>query len=1342
MPRTWPGELGATGFAKRLAVAFGIASCSIVACFAAPAQASNPIQTENALTGDTGWKTADAPQPEATGSYGIEGYAKSEGVSPGGEGVLPGGTLDLYVRGVAASGNQALRYRIVVERLGWYGGAGGRQVACLPNPNCSTDKAAVAQPAPPAPDQYGKVDAGWNVTDTLSVGANWVSGYYMAKLVITNGTYSGDSSYIPFIVLPPASQHSAILVVVPINTWQAYNTWGGESLYAHNPIPAAFKVSLNRPLLDASFGYNRPFYTEYPLVRFLEREGYDVSYVTDYEVDHNPQLLLQHRLVIDAGHDEYWTDAMRNNFEAARDAGTNLIFMGADTGYWQVRYEDSGRTIVGYKELAIANTPPGNAGDPLQDSADITSDFRDPPINRPEGNLMGVEYGEETPAVTPGDYSQTYTVVAGASSDPWMTGTLFHDGDTLPHLVGYEVDRYKPWREVVSIGTPTMLFHWDDGNGIGGGADAVRFTAPSGARIFSTGSIQFVWGLDDYGAYQHPSADPRLQQFMRNALADMTTPAAPASLTPTVNLNGTVGLAVTVHADPRLTAVKIYSHAGQSSFAPTDFGVTLVCTQTTFPPSSCTDSTPGVDGSGWVRYEAVTVDQWGVSAPLQTAAVNTSTGTYNLQAQDQSQSPIAVPLTFTYNGTDHTAAAPNAVTVIKDATGSVSAPPSFIANALTYTFQSWSDGGAQQHSVTPFGSNLSSDPGLTANYVSSDPPPVALLGSPTNGTSFTSGQLVTLSGSAINGQGGTMPGSELHWTVVLTANSHTVETDLTGTNPSFTPDAAADPIATYAITLTAFDTHNVPSTPITITLHVASGNYVLEAVDDQGGGHPIAPPLTFTGSDGSTETQPAPNAVNVPKNDPGSVSAPTTYIADGYTYTFQSWSDTGQLQHAVTPYPLGIGVDPQTLTATYHRFVRPPTATIIGPADGSDFASGRTIALLGSASDPQDGTEVGSQLSWSVVRHANGQVTALSQPSGANPAFVADAAGDPNATYVITVTATDSRGAVSPPVSATIHTLSGKFVLDAQDAGGNPIPAPLTFSSGGVDQTAAAPNAAVVAKASQGSVSAPMSFISSGYTYTFQSWSDGGAQTHAVAPYLTNLNDDPEALTATYARSDRPPVAQIIGPADGSSFVSGQPLTLHGSANDPEDGVIPDSGLSWTVIRRVNGTAAVLAPLGGSAPSFTPDAQGDPNATYFIALTATDSHGVKSAPVGMALHAGPGTAVLRITLARSRARTTRRIGGELTSPPAVSQLRVALRSTHEVGRACKWWSSRLHRLDRRACNAPVWLTVDLIRYSRVVGWHLPLNGVLPHGHYVVFVRAFFTVAGLPSHVDSVLALTA
>ncbi len=279
----------------------------------------NPIQQENALHGDDGWLHAGAD------NRAIEGYTTEVSVQPG-------DTVHFHVSTTPDAG-----YHIDVYRLGWYGGIGARLVACLPA--CSNDESGTSRDVP-APDVNGEVDAGWPVTDQLTVPSTWVSGYYLVDYVLTSGPQAGRAAIGYVIVRDPPSRQSAILVQVPVDTWQAYNAWGGKSLYNDQSTGGrrATHVSFERPYRWEPQPGGLPLEWEYPLVRFLERSGYDVSYQTDVDTDANPGSLLQHRLVITAGHGEYWSKATRDAFDNARDKGTNLAFMGANTGYWQIRY--------------------------------------------------------------------------------------------------------------------------------------------------------------------------------------------------------------------------------------------------------------------------------------------------------------------------------------------------------------------------------------------------------------------------------------------------------------------------------------------------------------------------------------------------------------------------------------------------------------------------------------------------------------------------------------------------------------------------------------------------------------------------------------------------------------------------------------------------------------------------------------------------------------------------------------------------------------------------------------------------------------------------------------------
>jgi hypothetical protein len=512
------------------------------------ATSPNPVVLENRRQGTSDW------QGPAADRGGIEGYAEPS--------VVPGGALHFHV-----STSPAASYEIRVYRLGWYGGSGARLVATLQGSGS------------PQPRTAGPSGAGWPITQTLTVPSDWVSGYYLVRFVLTSGPQAGRATSTIVVVRAPPPRRSRILVQVPVNTWQAYNPWGGKSLYDFNSDGGvrASAVSFERPYSPRA---QNAFEWEIHLVRFLEREGYDVSYQTDVDTHVDPGSLLAHRLVMVAGHDEYWSRRIRDAFEAARDAGTNLAFLGANIGFWQVRYEAGGRTIVGYK----------SKDDPLTGQKEQTVQFRDLTPSRPECSLLGVQTDAGITSV--GDSPRGYSVAAPA--DPWFAGTGFTSSTVLDDLVGYEWDTLVPG----CIPGAIVLFHWE---GKPSNSDAVRYTAASGARVFSAGSLQFTWGLDDFPSSfsggSHPVI-PGLVRFMRNALADLGRPAPPLSLTSRRTQAGLV-LHVTRRSDPRIKEI-VLRRDGR-----------VVCRTAT---GTCTDR--NARGGRAYVYTAAAADEWGESTRI------------------------------------------------------------------------------------------------------------------------------------------------------------------------------------------------------------------------------------------------------------------------------------------------------------------------------------------------------------------------------------------------------------------------------------------------------------------------------------------------------------------------------------------------------------------------------------------------------------------------------------------------------------------------------------------------------------------------------------------------------
>ena len=181
-----------------------------------------------------------------------------------------------------------------------------------------------------------------------------MSGVYIA-LLVRNDT--GGESQIPFVVRNDASK-SEILLQTSDATWQAYNAYGGNSLYTctvscppgePEAYKAAYAVSYNRPWdgsLVTDNGQSYLYYAEYQMMYWLEEQGYNVSYTSESEVASNGALLKNHKIFMSSGHDEYWSDSQRASVEAAVAAGVNLAFFSGNevSGRRAGRRAPKGRT--------------------------------------------------------------------------------------------------------------------------------------------------------------------------------------------------------------------------------------------------------------------------------------------------------------------------------------------------------------------------------------------------------------------------------------------------------------------------------------------------------------------------------------------------------------------------------------------------------------------------------------------------------------------------------------------------------------------------------------------------------------------------------------------------------------------------------------------------------------------------------------------------------------------------------------------------------------------------------------------------------------------------------------
>jgi hypothetical protein len=499
----------------------------------------NPIALENARPGKHDWQLA---RPALARE--IEGYASATSVERG-------EAIALFVN------TRASAFMLEVFRIGWYAGAGARRMFG------PLHVAGTVQPEPEMDAHTGLVDCAWTnpvVVETAERGQAWTSGVYLARLTaqISDAVGEGTQSYVIFVVRDDA-RRADLLVQLPVTTWQAYNTWGGKSLYrwgSGGPTPGrsqvgpapsggserserggkvlerASKVSFNRPYAvnaqNPAAGYGvgagefltnlQPHPDTYGtsnagwdvnLVRWLEREGHDVAYCTNLDTHARAPTRARCKAWLSSGHDEYWSWAMRDHVEQARDAGVHLAFFGSNAAYWQIRLEPSAasctenRVMVCHKKAARDS----QAGTPF-----VTDRWRSEAVGRPEEALVGVMY----------DADPVDTDIVVAAPEHWLfDGTGLERGSVLPGLLGYEVDSMQgggPTHLEVLAASPWQIRGEKAREGV---AHMTLATAPSGALVFATGSMQWAWGLDDFNA---PALRPSrssvaAERITRNLLA-------------------------------------------------------------------------------------------------------------------------------------------------------------------------------------------------------------------------------------------------------------------------------------------------------------------------------------------------------------------------------------------------------------------------------------------------------------------------------------------------------------------------------------------------------------------------------------------------------------------------------------------------------------------------------------------------------------------------------------------------------------------------------------------------------------------------------------------------------
>jgi len=346
---------------------------------------------------------------------------------------------------------------------------------------------------------------------------HWPSGYYLIDFVRSDNVHRDPA--VASIVVTNPSRSGDILFNVSTNTYQAYNTWGGHSLYTSATFAdKGHMVSFDRPTPPAFYEY------DYYLVLWLEElaalEHFQIDYASDFDLYQDGTFASDFPLVISGAHDEYWSKEEFDHFyHRIFELGKNTIFFGGNAAYYQIRYVDVnrppnssawGRQMICYKSLE----------DPIRYRVEeqeaqelVTARFRDG-WRRPENMLMGVAYQGYFHPET--EEAPRYPYFVENPSLPFFQGTGFKQGDKIDAIVGYEWDNRDPagdgqslWDSTKSrvshiqsqIEKMSVLFKGKpiDFEGQEGTAEAIYFQSKAGAKVFSAGTVRWVWGLGKGG---------------------------------------------------------------------------------------------------------------------------------------------------------------------------------------------------------------------------------------------------------------------------------------------------------------------------------------------------------------------------------------------------------------------------------------------------------------------------------------------------------------------------------------------------------------------------------------------------------------------------------------------------------------------------------------------------------------------------------------------------------------------------------------------------------------------------------------------------------------------------
>ena len=1095
---------------------------------------ANIITAENCLTGhpSSEWDVVGAGDPS------IQGFATQISVNRG-------STVQFKVN------TNSTNYRFDIYRMGYYGGLGARRITSV-NPTATLPQ---NQPSCLTQPSTGLIDCGnWAVSGQWAVPANAVSGIYFAKVIRLD---TGGASHIVFIVRNDSAT-SDIVFQTSDTTWQAYNNYGGNSLYMGSPgtNPArAYKVSYNRPFNTRAVdnGQDWVFNSEYPMVRWLEANGYDVTYITGVDTDRAANLLTSRRAFLSVGHDEYWSGQQRANVEAARNAGVNLAFFSGNEIFWKIRWENSidgsgtpYRTLVNYKET--------HANAKIDPSSEWTGTWRDPRFSppadggRPENALTGTAFTVN---------SGTAAIVVPAAEGKmrlWRNTSIASLADdqsvTLPAgTLGYEWDSdldngFRPPGLVRLSNTTVNGVDKLQDHGSSYALDTANhaltmYKHASGARVFGAGTIQWSWGLDATHDRPGTPSDIRMQQATVNLFADMNL--QPATLQPGL-------FSASASTDNTAPTVVITSPAAGA-------GIPQNAVQITGTASDVGGVVGGVEVSvdGGTTWRAATGrTSWSYTwVPTTTGEV-----TVRVRAVDDSGNLQSSPATRTFNV--GSAACPCSLWPLETPASTVDADPNSVELGVRFRSSSagsitalrffkhpqntgvhvgslWTSGGSLLAQVTFTGETASGwQTQALASPVNIQANTDYVVSYHTNSGFYTGDDGYFASSGVVSGPlsapqdgaGGSNGLYKYGSSSVFpdeTYNSENYWVDVVFTNTAGPADTTAPVVTITGPTSNA--TTTVTSTPLTI-----SG--------------------TATDTVGVTQVSWANN-----RGGSGNASGTTSWSVSGIVL------QSGQNVLTVTARDAAGNTSTDTLTVTYNvTDTTAPVVTITSPTSNSSTTVTSTpLSIGGTASDAVGVTQV----TWANNRGGSGtasgttswSVSGIALQSGTNVITVTarDAA---NNTSTDTITVTYSPDTTQPTVTITGPTSNSTLTVETSS---------VTLSGTASDNVGVTQVSWSSSRGVSGNATGTTNWSASNVTLL------SGSNVLTVTARDAAGNTRTDTLTITYNPDTTQPNVTITSPTSNSTHTTtASSLTLGGTASDN----VAVTQVTWSNNRGGSGTAS------------------------------------------------------------------------------------------------------------------------------------------------------------------------